>query len=66
MDIWTKTDDGYCAEISDLQGNGNPPMPETSYQFPFSIAEEHWNHAEGEFLYWTHRVGDKLYTVFND
>jgi hypothetical protein len=69
-EVWTKTEDGYVTEVSDLQANKDTPealMPEDSRPFQFHLAVTLKDHSENEILGWAyHHPNGRRYVVFND
>ena len=66
MDVWTKTPDGYCSEVTDLHANKNPPMPETGgIRFDYRLATTSTSN-EGEIEFWLWSMDGITYTVYND
>lgn len=64
--VWTKTNDGYCTEVSTLTGC-NVPMPGTNMQFPFKAANELRDMTpDNEVIGWSFYINGANYVVFND
>jgi len=72
MGAWTRTQDGWCAEASDLNAefDATGRIPHDPEGKPVNLRDPEWQpqrDAEGELLSWKRKVpnGSTL-TVFND
>lgn len=63
-DIWTKTDDGFCAEISQFNGMTFLTLPDGT-RVAINMFQRHID-CENEVTHWTLTRYGKTYTLFND
>lgn len=63
-DIWTKTDDGFCAEISQFNGESFISLPDGS-RTAINLFQPHKDN-ENDITHWTLNQYGKTYTLFND
>ena len=61
---WTKTDDGYCAEVSQFKGQVFIPLPDGS-KAAINLFQPHWD-GENEITHWTLTRYNNTFTLFND